>query len=84
MGCPSLVVDDFHVFGASVGTVDVTRAGNVDATGGFDVVCTGGTGLTGRDVTPEAVDRVKDKAIEGFGELFRMLSFAEIGSAAMT
>ena len=43
------------------------------------VITTGGTGLTGRDVTPEALDLVKDKDIPGFGELFRWLSFDSIG-----
>lgn len=43
------------------------------------IVTTGGTGLTGRDVTPEALDRVKTKDIPGFGELFRWLSYAKIG-----
>ena len=43
------------------------------------VITTGGTGLTGRDVTPEALDRVKDKDIPGFGEMFRWLSFDSIG-----
>jgi molybdenum cofactor biosynthesis protein B len=47
------------------------------------VITTGGTGLTGRDVTPEAFDRVVEKRIEGFGELFRMLSFQTIGTSAM-
>ena len=42
------------------------------------VITTGGTGITGRDVTPEALARVMDKTIEGFGELFRMLSYAKI------
>jgi molybdenum cofactor biosynthesis protein B len=43
----------------------------------------GGTGLTGRDVTPEALDRVKTKDIPGFGELFRWLSFASIGTSTI-
>jgi len=47
------------------------------------VVTTGGTGITGRDVTPEAFDRVLDKRIEGFGELFRMLSYQKIGTSTM-
>ena len=47
------------------------------------VITTGGTGITGRDVTPEAFDRVLDKRIEGFGELFRMLSFQKIGASTM-
>ena len=47
------------------------------------VLTTGGTGITGRDVTPEAFDRVLEKRIEGFGELFRMLSFQKIGTSTM-
>lgn len=47
------------------------------------IVTTGGTGLTGRDVTPEALDRVKDKDIPGFGELFRWLSFESIGTSTI-
>ena len=47
------------------------------------VISTGGTGLTGRDVTPEALDRVKTKDILGFGELFRMLSYQTIGSSTI-
>jgi molybdopterin adenylyltransferase len=47
------------------------------------VVTTGGTGITGRDVTPEAFERVMEKRIEGFGELFRMLSYQKIGTSTM-
>jgi molybdenum cofactor biosynthesis protein B len=47
------------------------------------VITTGGTGVTGRDVTPEAFDRVLEKRIEGFGELFRMLSYQKIGTSTM-
>lgn len=47
------------------------------------IVTTGGTGLTGRDVTPEALDRVKDKDIPGFGELFRWVSFESIGTSTL-
>ncbi len=47
------------------------------------VITTGGTGITGRDVTPEAFDRVMEKRIEGFGELFRMLSYRKIGTSTM-
>jgi len=47
------------------------------------VITTGGTGITGRDVTPEAFDRVIEKRIDGFGELFRMLSYQKIGTSTM-
>lgn len=47
------------------------------------IVTTGGTGLTGRDVTPEALDRVKEKDIEGFGELFRWISYQTIGTSTV-
>jgi molybdenum cofactor biosynthesis protein B len=47
------------------------------------VITTGGTGVTGRDVTPEAFDRVLDKKIDGFGEMFRWLSFQMIGTSAL-
>ncbi|NPD66086.1 molybdenum cofactor biosynthesis protein B [Lichenicola cladoniae] len=47
------------------------------------VISTGGTGVTGRDVTPEAYDRVVEKKIEGFGELFRMLSYQKIGTSTI-
>ncbi len=47
------------------------------------VITTGGTGFSGRDSTPEAVSPLLDKSIEGFGELFRQLSFEEIGSSTI-
>jgi len=47
------------------------------------VITTGGTGITGRDVTPEAFNRVLEKTIEGFGELFRMLSYQKIGTSTI-
>ena len=47
------------------------------------VITSGGTGVTGRDVTPEVFERLLEKKIEGFGELFRMLSYAKIGTSTM-
>jgi len=47
------------------------------------VITTGGTGLTGRDGTPEAVIPLLDKIIEGFGEMFRVLSYENIGTSTM-
>lgn len=47
------------------------------------VVSTGGTGLTGRDVTPEALDRVKTRDIPGFGEVFRYISLKTIGTSTV-
>ncbi|WOE73963.1 molybdenum cofactor biosynthesis protein B [Alterisphingorhabdus coralli] len=47
------------------------------------IISTGGTGLTGRDVTPEALDQVKKKDIPGFGELFRWLSYEHIGTSTI-
>ena len=47
------------------------------------IVSTGGTGLTGRDVTPEALDHVKDKDIPGFGEVFRYISLKTIGTSTV-
>ncbi|MCC6641259.1 MAG: MogA/MoaB family molybdenum cofactor biosynthesis protein [Deltaproteobacteria bacterium] len=47
------------------------------------LVVTGGTGVAPRDVTPESVEPLLERVIPGFGELFRALSFAEIGSAAL-
>jgi molybdenum cofactor biosynthesis protein B len=47
------------------------------------IITTGGTGITARDTTYETITSLLDKKLDGFGELFRMLSFQEIGSAAM-
>lgn len=53
-------------------------AGSVDV-----IITTGGTGVTGRDVTPEAIEPLLTKRIDGFGELFRMLSYESVGVSTM-
>ena len=58
--------------------VDLLARSDVDA-----VVTTGGTGISGRDTTYEVVERMIEKRLDGFGEIFRMLSYEEIGAAAV-
>jgi molybdenum cofactor biosynthesis protein B len=53
------------------------------ASGADVIITTGGTGITSRDSTFEAIEAVLHKKLDGFGELFRMLSYEEIGAAAM-
>ena len=50
---------------------------------GVELISTGGTGITGRDVTPEAFRAVFEKEIDGFGELFRMQSYENIGTSTI-
>jgi molybdopterin adenylyltransferase len=72
----ALVVDDADRIAARLGAWIDDPAIDV-------VISTGGTGVTGRDVTPEALERVAEKLIPGFGELFRMISWQKIGSSAL-
>ena len=55
----------------------------IDDPGVDVIITTGGTGVTGRDVTPEALDQVAERQIPGFGELFRWLSFQTIGTSTI-
>jgi molybdenum cofactor biosynthesis protein B len=64
-------------------TIEAVLTGWIDDPAIDAVITTGGTGITGRDVTPEAFGRVLEKQIEGFGELFRMLSYQKIGTSTM-
>lgn len=71
-----IVVDDVYRIRAQVAAWIADPAVQV-------ILTTGGTGFTGRDSTPEAVSVLLDKRIEGFGELFRQLSYDEIGSSTI-
>jgi len=66
---PGMVIETMH---------DLAKRADVRV-----IVTTGGTGITSRDSTYEAVTRLLEKELPGFGELFRMLSYPEIGAAAM-
>jgi molybdenum cofactor biosynthesis protein B len=70
--------DTAEVAGIRNNLVDLLARSDVDA-----VITTGGTGISARDTTYEVVERMLEKQLDGFGELFRMLSYEEIGSAAI-
>ena len=71
-----IVKDDIYAIRAVVSKWIVDDLINV-------IVTTGGTGFTGRDSTPEALTPLFDKHIEGFGELFRQISYSEIGTSTI-
>ncbi len=71
-----IVADDIYKIRSVVSHWIAER--NVDV-----VISTGGTGVTGRDGTPEAVEPLLDKVLQGFGEVFRAVSYQEIGSSTM-
>jgi molybdenum cofactor biosynthesis protein B len=76
LAAKNIVRDDIYQIRALVS--QWIAAGDVAA-----ILITGGTGFSGRDSTPEAVEPLFDKCIEGYGEMFRALSFQEIGSSTM-
>ena len=67
-----------EVAGIRNNLVDLLASSDVDA-----IITTGGTGISARDTTYEVVERMIEKKLEGFGEIFRMLSYEEIGAAAI-
>ena len=72
----AIVVDDVYKIRAQISTWIADEQVQV-------VVSTGGTGVTGRDGTPEAMSVLLDKEIEGFGEMFRAISHDEIGTSSL-
>jgi molybdenum cofactor biosynthesis protein B len=71
-----IVADDIYQIRAVVSNWIVDNAVNV-------IISTGGTGVTGRDGTPEAITPLLDKVLDGFGEVFRMLSYQDIKTSTM-
>ena len=82
-----LLTADAHVVGGRALVRDdpasVQQAVRAHAAGVDVVITTGGTGITSRDSTYEAISALLDKRLDGFGELFRVLSYEEVGAAAM-
>jgi len=76
LGARIIVRDEIHHVRARLGQWIIDKS--IDA-----IVVNGGTGLTGRDGTPEAVRVLLDEEIEGFGELFRQLSYVDIGTSTI-
>ena len=72
----NIVKDDFKEITKCV--QNLTDQKNIDV-----IISTGGTGLTGRDITPEVMKTLFDKSIDGFGEMFRWLSYSKIGTSAL-
>ena len=72
----NIIADDVKEIGETL--EKISKEKEVDC-----IITTGGTGLTGRDTTPEAVRDIANKQIDGFGELFRQVSFNKIGTSAI-
>ena len=71
-----IIKDDVKLIKKNI--VNLSKKNLVDV-----IITTGGTGLTGRDSTPDAVEKISDKIIIGFGELFRQLSYNKIGTSTI-
>ena len=71
-----IISDDINLIKKTI--ADQASNQNIDV-----IITTGGTGLTGRDSTPEAVMSLADKVIDGFGELFRQISYLKIGTSTI-
>ena len=75
--CKKIIIsDDIELIKKTIN--DLSKNPLIDA-----IITTGGTGLTGRDSTPEAIIELSDKIIDGFGELFRQISFNKIGTSTI-
>ena len=72
----NLIKDDFEIIKQTF--INLSKEPLIDA-----IISTGGTGLTGRDSTPEVVIELSDKMIDGFGELFRQISYNKIGTSTI-
>tara|TARA_Y100000590_G_C15705375_1_gene1008370 strand:- start:172 stop:699 length:528 start_codon:yes stop_codon:yes gene_type:complete len=71
-----IIPDNFELIKKNL--LDLANNKKVDC-----IITTGGTGLTGRDTTPEVVEKIAKKIINGFGELFRQISYNKIGTSAI-
>ena len=71
-----IIPDDFQLIKQTL--ENLSKEKEIDC-----IITTGGTGLTGRDTTPEAVIEIANRTIEGFGELFRQISFSKIGTSSI-
>lgn len=71
-----IITDDVEEIKKTI--LEMSKNNEIDA-----IITTGGTGLTGRDSTPEAIMKISDKIIDGFGELFRQISYKKIGTSTI-
>ncbi len=76
LAAKKIIIDDIYLMRATVSRWIADTTINA-------VICTGGTGFTDRDSTPEALNPLFDKTIDGFGELFRHLSYSDIGTSTV-